>query len=79
LLVSWCAGDRCGMEGNDDDRGKSRRPDEKDQRWSDTSRVLGDRTIRRSGDVVCGLHRVRGDEECMFLGSASKSRSTVCQ
>jgi hypothetical protein len=28
---------------------------------------------------VCGLYRARGDEECEFLGSASKLRSTICQ
>jgi hypothetical protein len=33
-----------------------------------TSRVLGDRAIERSSDAVCGLHRVRGDEERGFLG-----------
>jgi hypothetical protein len=27
-----------------------------------TGRVLGGRTIGRSGDAVCGLHRARGDE-----------------
>jgi hypothetical protein len=26
LLVLWCVGDRCGMAGNDEDRGRSRRP-----------------------------------------------------
>jgi hypothetical protein len=31
-------------------------------------RVLGGQTIRRSGNVVIGLHRARGDEERMFLG-----------
>jgi hypothetical protein len=31
-------------------------------------RVLGGRTIGRSGDAVCGLHRARGDEERGFLG-----------
>jgi hypothetical protein len=30
--------------------------------------VLGDRTIKRSGDIVCGLHRACGDEEREFLG-----------
>jgi hypothetical protein len=40
--------------------------------------VLGSRTIGRSGDVVCGLHLTRRDEERGFLGSASKLRSTVC-
>jgi hypothetical protein len=37
-----------------------------------TSRVVGGRTIRRSGDVVCGLHRARRYEERGFLGLASK-------
>jgi hypothetical protein len=44
-----------------------------------TGRVLGGRTIDRSGDAVCGVHRARGDEERRFLGCASKPRSTVCQ
>jgi hypothetical protein len=26
-----------------------------------TGRVLGDRAVERSGDVVCGLHLARGD------------------
>jgi hypothetical protein len=30
-------------------------------------RVLGGRTIERSGDTVCGLHRARGDEKHGFL------------
>jgi hypothetical protein len=25
MLVSWCAGDRCGIVGSDEDHGKSRR------------------------------------------------------
>jgi hypothetical protein len=33
-----------------------------------TSRVLGGQTIGRSGDVVCSLHRARGDEKREFLG-----------
>jgi hypothetical protein len=33
-----------------------------------TSRVLGGRAIERSGDIVCGLHRARGDKKCGFLG-----------
>jgi hypothetical protein len=33
-----------------------------------TGRVLGGRTIEMSGDVVCGLHRTRGDEKRGFLG-----------
>jgi hypothetical protein len=33
-----------------------------------TGRVLGGRAIERSGGVVYGLHRARGDDECMLLG-----------
>jgi hypothetical protein len=33
-----------------------------------TGRVLGGRTIERSGGTVCSLHRARGDEERVFLG-----------
>jgi hypothetical protein len=32
-----------------------------------TDRILGGRTIARSGDVVCGMHRAHGDEERVFL------------
>jgi hypothetical protein len=31
LLVSWCAGGRCGMACNDEDRGRSRKPGAEDQ------------------------------------------------
>jgi hypothetical protein len=34
LLVSWCAGGRCGMACNDEDCGRSRRPGAEDQGWS---------------------------------------------
>jgi hypothetical protein len=44
-----------------------------------TGWVLGGRTIRRSGDTVCGLHRAHRDEERGFLGWVSKARSMVCQ
>jgi hypothetical protein len=37
LLVSWCAGDRCGMVCSDEDRGMSRRPDIEDRGWSHRS------------------------------------------
>jgi hypothetical protein len=30
LLVSWCAGGRCGMAGSDEDRGRSKRPGAED-------------------------------------------------
>jgi hypothetical protein len=56
LLVSWCAGGRCDMADNDEDRGRSRRPGAEDRGWSSIGRVLGYWTIGRSGDAVCGLH-----------------------
>jgi hypothetical protein len=33
-----------------------------------TGRVLGGRTIERSGDTVCGLHHAQGNDERGFLG-----------
>jgi hypothetical protein len=33
-----------------------------------TGLVLGGRAIKRSDDVVCGLHHAQGDEEREFLG-----------
>jgi hypothetical protein len=68
LLVSWCVGGWCGMTCGDKDRGRSRRSSAEDWGWS-----------HRLGGTVCSLHRVRGDEEREFLGSASKPRSTVCE
>jgi hypothetical protein len=32
-----------------------------------TGWVLSGRTIERSGDAMCGLHRAQGDEEREFL------------
>jgi hypothetical protein len=37
LLVSWCAGGRCGMASSDEDCGRSRRPGAEDRRWSHRS------------------------------------------
>jgi hypothetical protein len=66
------------MAGSDKDHDMSRRPGAEDQGWSSIGRVLGGRTVERSGDAVRGLHHARGDEECEFLGLASKPRSLVC-
>jgi hypothetical protein len=44
-----------------------------------TGQVLGGRVVERSGGVVCGLHRARGDEDRGFLGLALKPRLTVCE
>jgi hypothetical protein len=48
LLVSWCAGDRCDMAYNNEDRGRSRRPGAKDREWSYRlgTRWPGDREVR---------------------------------
>jgi hypothetical protein len=48
LLVSWCAGGRCGMACSDEDCGRSRRPGAEDRGWSHWSctRWLGDRDVR---------------------------------
>jgi hypothetical protein len=37
LLVSWCAGGRCGMTYSDEDRVRSRRPGAEDRGWSHRS------------------------------------------
>jgi hypothetical protein len=65
------------MTDSDEDLGKSRRPGAENREWSSTGRILGDRTIERSGDAVCGLYRAHRDKEHEFLGRASKSWSTV--
>jgi hypothetical protein len=56
LLVSWCVGDRCDVAGSDEDLGRSMRLGLDDRRWLSTARILGGRTIGRSGDVMCCLH-----------------------
>jgi hypothetical protein len=65
------------MVGSDDDGGRSRRLGVEDRGWSIINQVLGGRMTERSGDAVCGLHHAQEDDERVFLGSASKSRSTV--
>jgi hypothetical protein len=56
------------MADSDEYHDKSSKLGVKDRRWSVTGRVLGGQMIGRSGDVMCGLHHVRGDEEHEFLG-----------
>jgi hypothetical protein len=65
------------MVGSDEDLDRSRRPVAEDRGWLSTGRVLGGRTIRRSGDIMCGLHRAYEDEERGFLDLTLKPRSTV--
>jgi hypothetical protein len=47
LLVSWCAGGRCSMACNNEDRGRSRRHGAEDRGWSDRSGTQwwGDRVV----------------------------------
>jgi hypothetical protein len=47
LLVSWCAGGRCGMVCSDEDRGKSMRPGVEDRGWLHRSGIRwpGDREV----------------------------------
>jgi hypothetical protein len=65
------------MVGSDENLGRTRRPGAEDQGWSSIDQILDGRTIGRSDDVVCGLYRAQGDEEHVFLGLASKPRSTI--
>jgi hypothetical protein len=60
LLVSWCAGGRCGMACSDKDHAGV---GDLVQRTGDgrTGRVLGNRVVERSGGTVRGLHLARGD------------------
>jgi hypothetical protein len=51
------------MTSSDDDLDRSRRLGAEDRRWSNTGQILDDRTIERSGDAVCDLHRAHGDED----------------
>jgi hypothetical protein len=55
------------MADRDEDRSKSRRPDEENRGWSTTGQVLSGRMIEGLNDIVCGLHRAQGDEECGCL------------
>jgi hypothetical protein len=61
LLVSWCAGGRCGMACSDEDHGRSRRPSTKDRGWSHRSgtRWPGDREVwwRRVRSAPCMWRR----------------------
>jgi hypothetical protein len=65
------------MASSDEDLGMSWRLGAQDRGRSSTGRVLGGRTIEKSGDAVCSLHRAQGDDKHRFLGLASKPRSTV--
>jgi hypothetical protein len=61
LLVSWYAGDRCGIRAAMRIVAGVRHLV---QRTEDgrTGRILGDWVIKRSDGTVCSLHRAHGDE-----------------
>jgi hypothetical protein len=63
LLVSWCAGGRCGMACSDEDRGRSRRPGVEDRGWSHMS------DTRWLADQDVGWHRVRSALGTWRLGA----------
>jgi hypothetical protein len=65
------------MADNNEDRARNKRFGTDDRRWSSTCRVLSGWAIERSGDIMCGLHHAKGDEQCEFLGLASKPRSAI--
>jgi hypothetical protein len=52
----------------------SRRPDTEDREWSNIGRVIGGRTTEMSGDDMCGLHCVQGDEEHKFFYFGFKTK-----
>jgi hypothetical protein len=59
LLISWCAGGRCGMACSDEDRGRSMRPGAEDREWSHRSgtrwpsgREVGWRRVRSVPDTL---------------------------
>jgi hypothetical protein len=63
LPVSWCAGGRCGMACNNEDRGRSMRPGAEDPGWSHRSgtRWPGGREVR--------WHRVQSAPGAWRLGA----------
>jgi hypothetical protein len=58
LLVSWCAGGRCGIACSDEDRGRSRKPDAEDRGWSHRSGTWwpGGREVGCALCAVCTWH-----------------------
>jgi hypothetical protein len=63
LLVSWCAGDRCGMARSDEDCGRSRRPGAEDRKWLHRS------STRWPGGREVGWCRVRSTPSTWRLGA----------
>jgi hypothetical protein len=62
LLISWCAGGRCGMACSDEDYGRSNRPGAEDRRLSHRSGT------RWPGDQEVGWRHVRSAPGTWRLG-----------
>jgi hypothetical protein len=78
LLVSWCAGGRCGMACNDEDRCRSRRPGVEDRGWSHrsgTHMVFTGLASKPVAMVSSGL--ASKPAGTVFTGLASKPVATV--
>jgi hypothetical protein len=57
LLVSWCAGGRCGMACSDEDHDRSRRPSAEDRGWSHVGYSVPGRSRGRVAPcAVCTVH-----------------------
>jgi hypothetical protein len=63
LLVSWCAGGRCGMACSDENRDRSRRPGAEDREWSHRSGTWW------PGGQEVGCHCVRSAPGTWRLGA----------
>jgi hypothetical protein len=63
LLVSWCAGGKCGMAYSDEDCGRSRRSGAEDRGWSQRSGT------RWPGGREVGWRRVRSAPSTWRLGA----------
>jgi hypothetical protein len=63
LLVSWCAGGRCGMACSDEEHGRSRRPGVEDRGWSHRS------ITQWPGSREVGWRRVRSAPDTWRLGA----------
>jgi hypothetical protein len=92
LLVLWCAGGRCGMAGNDEDRGRSRRPGAEDRGGLHGSgtRWLCDREVRwrclwsapctwRRGARVSRLSLKTKVDGLSMVWPQNKTTGLVCQ
>jgi hypothetical protein len=70
LLVSWCAGGRCGKTCNDEDCSRSKRPDAEDRGWAHRSGTWwpGGREVEwRHVRSAPGMWRLGARVSCLSL------------